>query len=181
MRPCSARGLQHPLRLPVGGPPAQLGLVSQNCLYTCEAKRQRTAALQDADAWSHAPENAKRLGVRLSSAAFWFARRVLLILRRHARGFENHPQEANSTAAKFGCWAIRGSGAKGGSTGAGMRGRTRQVLTGIRELCHGETREDGNDSRTPQPHGRVGPAGLPAWRDSSDGQWASGRQDPPGS
>jgi len=52
----------------------------------CDPKRQRTAALQDADARSHAPENAKHLGVRLSSAAFWSERKVLPIVRHHTSG-----------------------------------------------------------------------------------------------
>ena len=46
---------------------------SMNSACICEPKRQRTAALQDAGAATHAPERAKRLGVRLSSAAFGFA------------------------------------------------------------------------------------------------------------
>ena len=33
-------------------------------------ERQRAGALQDANATSHAPDNAKRLGVRLPSGAF---------------------------------------------------------------------------------------------------------------
>jgi hypothetical protein len=49
-------------------------------------KQQRTAALQNAGAPVYAPENAKRLGVRLSSAAFESARNVLIILRHHTRG-----------------------------------------------------------------------------------------------
>src|ERR1039457_3849125 len=57
-------------------------VVSQNCIYICVSKRQRTAALQDASAPTYAPENAKRLGVRLSSAAFESAREVMLILRQ---------------------------------------------------------------------------------------------------
>jgi hypothetical protein len=58
-------------------------VASQDYLYTCKPKRQSAAALQDAGAPSHAPENAKRLGVRLPSAAFWPARKVLAILRHH--------------------------------------------------------------------------------------------------
>ena len=48
-------------------------------------KRQRTAALQDADVLSHAPEIAKRLGVRLSSAAFGSAGTVSAMLRHYTR------------------------------------------------------------------------------------------------
>ncbi len=48
-------------------------------------KRQRTAALQNAGAPTHAPESAKRLGVRLSSAAFESARKVMAIVRHHTR------------------------------------------------------------------------------------------------
>ena len=54
--------------------------------YTCAPRRQRTAALQDADAGSKAPGLAKRLGVRLSSAAFWSARKVLLPVGHHIGG-----------------------------------------------------------------------------------------------
>jgi hypothetical protein len=56
-------------------------VVSQNYTYICGRKRQRTAALQDANAPTYAPENAKRLGVRLSSAAFESTRKVTLIVR----------------------------------------------------------------------------------------------------
>jgi hypothetical protein len=52
--------------------------VSQNCALVCWPKRQRTGALQDADAPSHAPGNAKRLGVRSSSTGFGSARRVVV-------------------------------------------------------------------------------------------------------
>jgi molybdate transport system ATP-binding protein len=51
-------------------------------LYTCAPKRQRTAALQDADALSNASNIEKRFGVRLSYAAFWSALKVLVTLRR---------------------------------------------------------------------------------------------------
>ena len=60
-------------------------VVSQNYADVCQRKRQRTAALQDADALSHAQKTAKRLGVRLSSAAFQPAGKVQVILRRHTR------------------------------------------------------------------------------------------------
>src|ERR1019366_1262978 len=58
-------------------------VVSQNYTYICGPKWQRTAALQDAGAPTYAPENAKRLGVRLSSAAFESTRKVILIVRHH--------------------------------------------------------------------------------------------------
>jgi len=45
-------------------------VLSRNYLCTCEPKRQRTAALQDAGALTNALKFAKRHGVRLSSAAF---------------------------------------------------------------------------------------------------------------
>jgi hypothetical protein len=67
-------------------------VVSQNCIYICAPKRQRTAALQDASAPTYAPENAKRLGVRLSSAAFESAREVVVILRQHTSDFHEHIQ-----------------------------------------------------------------------------------------
>ena len=58
-------------------------VVSQESLYILEPKRQRTAALQDADAPANAPELARHLGVRLSSAAFWGPRKVMAIRRHH--------------------------------------------------------------------------------------------------
>ena len=61
----------------------QTSVVSPNCAYISEPKRQRTAALQDADARSQAPENAERLGVRLSSAAFESLPEITAILRHH--------------------------------------------------------------------------------------------------
>ncbi len=60
-------------------------LASYNFLYACEPKRQRTAALQDADAPFDAPELAERFGVRLSSAAFGVAGKLLAVLR-HSTG-----------------------------------------------------------------------------------------------
>jgi hypothetical protein len=45
-------------------------VVSRNCVYIFGSKRQRTAAVQNANAAPRVPEDAKRLGLRLSSAAF---------------------------------------------------------------------------------------------------------------
>src|ERR1035437_7023155 len=64
-------------------PTVAASVVSQNYTYIWGPKRQRTAALQDASAPTYAPENAKRLGVRLSSAAFESTRKVILIVRHH--------------------------------------------------------------------------------------------------
>ncbi len=57
--------------------PRRTSAVSQNGVDVCRPKRQRTGAPQDADAPSHAPGNAKRLGVRSSSTAFERARKIL--------------------------------------------------------------------------------------------------------
>ena len=51
--------------------------VFQNNAWFSEPKRQGTAALQDAGALSKSTENAKRLGVRLSSAAVGSPRRAM--------------------------------------------------------------------------------------------------------
>ena len=56
-------------------------VLSQNCLYTREPTRQRTAAVQDADAGSNAPEFAQRLGLRLSLPLSGRRERLLVTLR----------------------------------------------------------------------------------------------------
>jgi hypothetical protein len=73
--PQPQRGCIHPVRAH--------GVVSQNCVFIGEPKRQGTGALQDAGAPAHALENAKRLGVRLSSTAFEATRKVKAIPRHH--------------------------------------------------------------------------------------------------
>ena len=73
--PQPQRGCIHPVRAHGG--------VSQNCVYIGEPKRQGTGALQDAGAPSQASENAKRLGVRLSSTAFEATRKANAIPRHH--------------------------------------------------------------------------------------------------
>jgi len=82
IQPCCTRAPFPPLGSLAAQPtplPA-LAPYTENGLFIADAA---TPALQDAGAPCHAPENAKRLGVRLPSAAFWPARRVLAILRRH--------------------------------------------------------------------------------------------------
>ena len=58
---------------------ARAGVVPLNCVHLCARQRQRTGAVQNANASSHAPENAKRLGLRLSSGAFTALPRVSML------------------------------------------------------------------------------------------------------